>query len=835
MKKYPCFLLPAVCLAAAGIAVPAGQIAPLPGVSLSVAEAGPVVPVKAQGRRQDFDAGWSFYLGDPAGAAQPGFRDAAWRVLNVPHDWSIELPFNKDSAGGHSSGCLDGGTGWYRKAFTLPAQAQGKKVFIDFDGVYMNSKVYLNGHLLGYRPYGYSSFQYDMTPYLTKDGSPNVLAVRVENNLPTSRWYSGSGIFRNVWLNVLDPVHLTHWGTYIQTPQVTLDAKDARRASYAHVKTEAQVTNTSDKDTEVTLVSRVLDAKGRTVGTCTRKAKIAAGSSLTLNPSFDLRSAALWSVDAPVLYTLENKVTIGGKTVDQEQTKFGIRSLRFDPDEGFFLNGKHMKLHGVCLHHDEGSLGAAWNETAMRRELSIMKDMGVNALRTSHNPPVPEFLDLADEMGFVVMDEAFDCWEKGKSKNDYALYFKDWSDRDIKDMVARDRNHPSIILWSIGNEIPDRTYPTARRLVEDIQSLDRTRPVTAANAGGNHDADVADLFGAVGYNYDEKDYDEDHKNHPSWCIFGSETASATRSRGDYKLPLNVNHMAMNADFSTNPKFVENYQCSSYDNSVTPWGKSAEQSWMDDRDRPFVLGQFIWTGFDYIGEPTPYPEAKSSYFGAVDSCGFPKDVYYFYRAQWNKKATTLHLLPDWNPSKDHAAGKTVPVWAYTNAKDVELFLNGKSLGTRSYDPMGKTLHLQWDVPYQPGELKAVAKDAKGKVIATDIVRTSGQPASIELKPEAKSLKADGKDLVYIAVNILDAAGNLVPDADTEVAFTVTGGEIAGVDNGDAMSYESYRGSKRKAFHGKCLLIVKAEHKGTIRVQARSTDGKLLAKDVTLRAE
>ena len=821
MKKYKKVILPLACLTAIQLGGNLGTpILPLDAVISVAAASAQSSPVVLTGeRRLAFNTGWQFKLGDVKGAEAVDFDDSSWRSLNVPHDWSIELNFDKNCPGGNGTGYLDGGVGWYRKTFTLPAKADGKKINIDFDGVYMNSEVWINGHYLGKYPYGYSSFQYDMTPYLKTDGSKNVLAVRVENNEPTSRWYSGSGIFRNVWLQVLNPVHIAQWGTVVTTPQVNLNS-DKHEAT---VKTTSQLVNDTDKSQQVVLISKILDKSGKTVARSEKKQLLLANSQADITQNIQLASAELWSPDTPYLYNLTNEIRVDGKIVDKAETPFGVRKIKFDPDTGFWCNGKNIKLHGVCLHHDHGSLGAGWNERAMERELKIMKDMGVNALRSTHNPAVPAYLDMADKMGFFVIDEAFDCWETGKSKNDYSLVFDEWSERDLKAMIARDRNHPSIIMWSLGNEIPNRTYKTAKRLKGYVEELDTTRPVTMGNAGGNYDVDVADILGTVGYNYYEKAYDDDHAKHPDWVIYGSETASAVRSRGIYKLPLNKN-------FNEGEK---DHQCSSYDNSVVPWGKSAEQSWIDDRDRPFVAGQFIWTGFDYIGEPTPYgDDAKSSYFGIVDTCGFPKDIYYFYKSQWTKQPT-LHLLPDWNPSEDHSLGKTVPVWAYTNADSVELYLNGKSLGKKDYDPMGKVLHLEWNVPYTPGELKAVAKDKKGKIIATDVVKTSGAPAKLALKPDKKVMKADGKDLIYVEVDVLDKNGNFVPDASTQVDFAVTGGEIAGVDNGDATSFESYRGTSRKAFRGKCLLIVRAHNKGKVSISATTKEG-VQGENITVKA-
>ena len=737
-------------------------------------------------RRASFDAGWRFQLGDVKNAEKASFDDSAWRVLEVPHDWSIELPFDKQSPGGNSSGCLNGGIGWYRKSFTLP-DVGAKKVLIDFDGVYMNSSVYINGHLLGTHPYGYTSFQYDLTPYLNAPGVPNVLAVRVENDEPT-------GIERNVWLQTLAPVHVAQWGTFVTTPT----PKKTAKGWDATADIQTKVANEEPHAKTVKVVSKVYGPKKKLVGAAEQTVVLAAGETQAVKQSVAIPGAALWSLDKPQLYELETSIVENGNVLDETTTPFGV------PETGFSLNGVPMKMHGVCLHHDQGSLGAITNVRALTRQLSIMKDMGVNAIRTSHNPPTPELLDLADRMGFLVMDEAFDCWEIKKTTNDYHLYFNDWSDRDLSAMVERDKNHPSIVIWGIGNEIPQRSLATAKRLRDDVRAIDTTRPVAMANAGGNYDTDVADSLDLVGYNYYDYPstkfgasvYDSDHAKHPNWKIFGSETSSAIRSRGVYHLPTTVLKPDMD-HFSELQK--PDGQCSSYDNTVVPWGETAEQSWIDDRDRPYCFGQFIWTGFDYIGEPTPYDTSKSSYFGAVDTCGFPKDIYYFYKSQWTDKPL-VHILPSWEKDR-WKAGETVPVWAYTNVKTVELFLNGKSLGTRTYDPDGAVLHLTWDVSFTPGELKAVARDASGKVVATDIIRTSTGAAKIRLTADAKSVRADGKDLVYITADIVDDDGDLVANAATQVDFHVTGGTVVGVDNGDGASFEPYKGTTRKAFHGK----------------------------------
>ena len=815
MKQINKIILPLVCFTALGTGV--GMPMPQAG-NCQVVYAAARQSTTASERRVSFNDGWRFHLGDAAGAEGAAYDDSTWRKLSLPHDWSIELPFDKKSPAGNGGGFLNGGIGWYRKTFTVPANETDRSVVIDFDGVYMNSEVWVNGHYLGKRPYGYSSFQYDVTKYLNAPGTPNQIAVKVNNNQPTSRWYSGSGIYRNVWLDKLAPVHVGQWGTYVTVPQINQLADGSHEAL---VDLSASIENSSSTDQKVTLRSTIYDKTQKKVSTQEMMQLIPAGGKCVFPQKAQIRDAALWSVETPDLYTLKTDVLVNGRVVDHYDTPFGVRSFKFDPNTGFSLNGKPMKLHGVCLHHDEGSLGSAFNKSAVKRELQIMKDMGVNAIRTSHNPPAPELLDMADRMGFLVMDEAFDCWETKKSDNDYHLYFNDWAERDVKTMVNRDKNHPSIVLWSIGNEIPNRTLKTAQKLKKWVEEVDATRPVTMANAGGNYDADVADVLGAVGYNYFEKAYDSDHKKHPGWAIFGSETSSAVRTRGVYHLPTNKNILE-----------DKDLQCSNYDNSVVPWGKSAEQSWIDDRDRPFVAGQFIWTGFDYIGEPTPYGDnAKSSYFGITDTCGFPKDIYYFYKSQWTSKPL-VHLLPDWNEWKQ---GDTVPVWAYTNADTVELFLNGKSLGRKNYDPAGKVLHLEWQVPYAPGELKAVAKDHLGRVVASDVVRPAGQAAAIRLTPDRREIAADGSDLVYITADVIDSNGTIVPDAAQPIDFAVEGGTIAGVDNGNPISFESYRGSSRQAFHGKCLLIVKADKAGTVKITAKTADGSLSGNSVNIKAK
>jgi beta-galactosidase len=765
---------------------------PIPIASDSMVESAHASVVSIENeRKQSFDSVWKFNLGDIAGAEAATYNDSSWRTLDVPHDWSIEQNFNKDSLAGRDAAFLDGGTGWYRKSFTMPSEAAGKKVTITFDGVFMDSTVYLNGHVLGNRPNGYISFKYDLTPYLKLGGENNVIAVKVVNKQPSSRWYSGSGIYRHVWLSTTDQVHVGQWGTSVTTPQVS--------ASSADVNVKTTVMNETSASKQVTLKTTIRDAQGvqqnvlETAGTT-----IAANGKSEFDQTLTVGNPKLWSIETPDRYTADTEVKVDGVVVDTYQTSFGIRTFRFDKNQGFFLNDKHVKLQGVSMHHDLGALGAAANTRAMERQLEILKGMGVNAVRTTHNPAAPELLDLYDRMGFVVIEEAFDVWKGSKKEYDYSRFFGQWAETDLKDMVRRDQNHPSIIAWSLGNEIWDTTnrddaVATVRDLKRWVKEIDTTRPITMGIALMFDAKTVAfaNELDIIGYNYTEYVYDEHHAAHPEWKIYGSETASAVRSRGVYHLPIDQNVL-------TDPDL----QTSSYDNSWVGWGLSARESYKLDAERDFVAGQFIWTGFDYLGEPTPYYEdnspAKSSYFGIVDTAGFPKDIYYFYQSRWTSKPM-VHVLPHWN----WKAGDIIPVIAYSNADSVELFLNDQSLGVRTFAP--GVLQVQWNVTYSPGTLKAVAKK-DGVVVATDEVKTASEPAKVLLKPERTVIKADGKDLVFIEADIVDANGTLVPNADNLINFSVSGGTIVGVDNGNAISWESYKGSRRKAFSGKALLIV-----------------------------
>jgi beta-galactosidase len=738
-------------------------------------------------RGQSFNEGWKFCKGEVING-QIAVDDSHWENVTLPHDWSIFNTPSRDSAAGAGGGCMDGGIGWYRKTFTVPVDTKGRKVFIGFDGIYMNSQVWINGISLGTRPYGYTSFEYDLTPHLIYGGS-NMIAVRVNNNDPTSRWYSGSGIYRNVWLTVLNPAHVDYCGMFVTTPRIS--------GSQATVNIKTKIVNQSNTSQSVQLTTAILDANGKTVTTHTSSSvNIAAGGNNTFNQDIAVSSPQLWSPSSPYLYIARTQVNIDSRVADTYQSTFGIRSFAFDSNTGFSLNGVNMKINGVCNHHDLGALGAAVNCRAIVRQLEILKAMGCNAIRTSHNPPDPQVLEACDRLGFLVKDEAFDVWEVGKNNlNDYHLYFTEWAQADIQAMVLRDRNHPSVIMWSIGNEIQGPSVATATKLRDWVKAMDATRPVTWAsnNMGSQVEQDIAAILDLAGYNYHPRFYDEQHKKYPHWKMFASETVSAVRSRGVYKTP--ASEKVLRGDDN---------QCSSYDNGSDPGASTARVSYTNVNSRKFIAGEFIWTGFDYIGEPWPYEwVAKSSYFGIIDTCGFPKDIYYFYQSKWTTEPM-VHVLPHWNWS----VGTKVSVWVYSNCDTVELFLNGVSQGVKT---VGDSLNLSWDVNWEPGTIRA--KGVKGNTVVNDQSATAGAPAKVKLKPDRTRITANGKDLVFIETNITDVEGVLAPNATNKVDFSVSGpATIVGVDNGNPISYEPYKSSSRSAFSGKCLVIVQTTKTG-----------------------
>jgi beta-galactosidase len=780
--------------------------------------------IAAAERRTSFNDGWRFHKGDAAGAEQPAFDDAGWRRLDLPHDWAIEGPF--DSKYNPETGGLPiYGTAWYRKHFAMPADGRGKFYSVEFDGAMSNSTVWLNGHKLGGRPYGYSSFALDLTAHLVF-GQDNVIAVRLAPEEGSSRWYPGAGIYRNVWLVTTGPVHVAHWGTYVTTPEVS-------NAS-AKVAVRSEIRNLGPQDAHVTVETAILDAGDREVSRRSDDYTIPAVQAQTASQTLSVASPQRWDTDQPYLYRAVTAVKNGSEALDRTVTPFGIRTIEFDREKGLLLNGRHLKIKGVCNHHDLGALGAAVNRRATERQLQIMKGMGANAIRTSHNPPSPELLELCDRMGLLVMDEAFDMWRIPKVPNGYSKYFADWGEADMRDMIRRDRNHPSIILWSIGNEIPEQGrangWETAKFLVGIAHQEDPTRPTTsgfnqweAAIKNG-----LADQVDVPGFNYQPMHYEQIQNEHPKWVIYGSETSSCVSSRGVYHLPVEK--------YRKHPSL----QVSSYDIISPPWAYCPDVEFEAQDRLPNVLGEFVWTGFDYLGEPTPYGSRKdwpsrSSYFGIVDLAGFPKDRYHLYKSVWTSEPM-VHVLPHWNWAGRE--GQMIPVMAYTNAEEVELFVNGKSLGRRKRGtdtvviPVGPNVsdtrkfttkyRVEWQAPYQPGALRVVAYKG-GSQVATDEVRTAGAPANVRLIPDRARISADGRDLSFLTVRIEDKDGNLCPLADNLVHFKVDGaGRIEAVDNGNAATAEPFQSDRRKAFSGMALLIVRSypEREGEIQVQATS---------------
>lgn len=778
--------------------------------------------------RTSFNRDWKFHLGEVFRAAEVDFDDTDWRILDLPHDWSIEGDFNRDHPAGTGGGALPGGIGWYRKTFVSEAPA-GKRVFIDFGGVYMNSAVYVNGTCVGRRPNGYVSFRYDITPYL-KPKQSNVIAVRVDNSQqPNSRWYSGSGIYRNVWLTVTDPVYVDLWGTYVTTPEV--------RKGKARMQIATRICNKEKKEEMIEVVSILSDAAGREVAKATIPCRVPADSVIEVSQNIQVLRPELWSLENPYLYTLHTNIYREGIQIDQYDTPVGIRSFRFEAEKGFFLNDQPVKIKGVCLHHDLGALGAAFHQRAAERQLEILREMGCNAIRCTHNPPAPEWLDLCDRMGFIVMDEAFDMWRKRKTQYDYSRYFNEWHEQDLRDLVLRDRNHPSVFVWSIGNEVLEQwTHAEAdtldleaanlllnlkrdkealayagdslsvnslltKKLADFVRSLDPTRPVTA----GNNEPDPSNhLFrsGAldlIGYNYHETWFKAVPQNFPGQPFVITESTSGLMTRGYYRMPSDSIYLWPSRwDI---PFEDSTFACSSYDNCHVPWGTTHEESWRLTKQYDFISGMFVWTGFDYLGEPTPYGwPARSSFFGIVDLAGFPKDVYYMYQSEWTDK-TLLHLFPHWNWKE----GETVDMWAYYNqADEVELFVNGRSQGVKKKEK--DAYHVSWRVPFEPGTLKAVSRK-NGKEVMLKEIHTASRPARIRLTADRKTIRADINDLSFITVEVLDKAGNLCPGAEDLIHFAVEGaGRIVGVDNGNPVSLERFKDSKRKAFAGKCLVIL-----------------------------
>ena len=769
-------------------------------------------PKRSARKILDFGADWSFYLGDIEGAQQAEFDDSDWRVLNVPHDWSIEGEFSQDHPATPGGGALPGGIGWYRKNFSLSDTDKDKLAFIEFDGIYMNSDVWINGNHLGHRPYGYISFRYELTPFLNYGEEQNVIAVRVDNSLqPNSRWYSGCGIYRNVRLVQTHPVHVDLWGTLVTTPEIS--------ETDATVSVKTTVKNTAEQ-MSVSLKSVIFDPQGIKVAEVTSDHDLENGESHKFSQDMKVKNPILWSVHSPRLYTMVSQVFIEGRMVDDYSTLFGIRYFEFDPEKGFSLNGESMKILGVCQHHDLGCLGSAVNGRALERQLEILKEMGCNGIRTAHNPPAPELLNLCDRLGFIVMDEAFDMWKMAKTKYDYSLYYDKWHEQDLIDFIKRDRNHASVMMWSIGNEIREQWDESglamAQELAEIVRELDDTRPITSGLSYPEPQNNIirSGALDLIGYNYHHQQFTEFPETFPNGKFVGAETGSALATRGAYDMPSDSLRI-WPKDWRRPQKYNADYTCSSYDNCRVGWGSTHRATWTLIAEYDYLSSMFYWTGFDYLGEPTPYWwPARSSYFGLVDLAGFPKDAYYFYQAEWTDKPV-LHLFPHWN----WQPGDTVDVWVYTNFDQVELFLNNVSLGVKEKDDNDPT--LWWRTEYAPGEIRAVGTQQNGETL-TKWIRTAGQPAALKLEADRDIIFADGKDLSFVTVTVLDADGNMVPKAENLIQFEISGpGFITGVDNGNQISHEPFKANTRKVFNGKCLAVIQsAGRTGSINLKASS---------------
>lgn len=778
-----------------------------------------VMTVVQARERVNFDKGWKFMLADKPEMAKADFDDSGWRKLDVPHDWAIEGDFYVGNPSGAGGGALPGGIGWYRKHFVIESgelTVLNSRIFIEFDGVYMNSTVYVNGQKVGYRPYGYSSFEYEITPYL-KEGN-NVVAVKVDNSdQPNSRWFSGCGIYRHVWLTKTASVHVAHWGVY---------------ANSSVTKGKGRVDIDVTLDGKGSVENMLIDPRGKVVG-----------KSKGQKSAITIAKPMLWSCEQPNIYKVRTIVKVGGKVVDTYETTTGFRGFKFDAKTGFWLNGKNMKINGVCEHHDLGCLGAALNEDALHRKLTKLKAMGVNSIRTSHNPPAPELLNMCDTMGLIVMDESFDMWRRKKTQNDYARFFDEWHERDLSDLILRDRNHPSILMWSIGNEVLEQwssaeadtlTLEQAnlilnaghdastlakdgelsvqslltQHLAEIVKRYDTSRPITAGcnePDPGNH-LFKSGALDIIGFNYHHQWVKDVPKNFPGKPFIFSESVSALQTRGNYMMPSDSVFKAPKEWWL--PYTDPSYMCSSYDNMHASWSSTHEETWDVVKHNDFVGGQYIWTGFDYIGEPTPYGfPARSSYFGIIDLAGFPKDTYYMYQSEWTPKPM-LHLFPHWN----WIPGEEIDMWCYySGADEVELFVNGVSKGVKSKSQQGDVLvteyHVGWRVTFDPGEIKAVSRK-DGKVVCEQTIRTAGAPDHIRL-----SVDYQGKETTFIKAEVVDKDGNICPWAEDQICFIFEGeGGILGTDNGCQTSMERFNSPLRRAFFGKCLVVVKG--KGSI---------------------
>ncbi len=801
----------------------------------------------------NIDNDWKFKKGMDIAGFRVKLNDLDWEKIHIPHDWSIFGPFKEENPSGPRGGYAPAGIAWYRKNLHFDQELHNKKIYIELDGVYMNSEVHLNGERIGKYPYGYTTLYYDITDFVIF-GEDNLLAVKVDTSLqPSSRWYSGSGIYRHARIIITDKLHIGQWGSYVTTPVVNKD--------FSTVEIETTLNNEYIENKEITVKTSIMNQEGTVLQVSSLDYTINGLSSLPdyreLTPEelthigksvnkpkieekvkqqLTIKNPNLWSTTSPYLYRVKTEIIENGKVIDENIVNTGIRTIEFDADKGFFLNGQNLKIKGVCLHHDGGSLGAACPDRANERQIEILKDMGCNAIRTSHNPPSPILLDLCDKHGMLVMDEVFDEYQKGKRPRvfdeansldkqirrpifAYAEYFDQYHEKDLTTMILRDRNHPSIILWSIGNEINEHMTQEGVVLTQElhniVKKLDTTRPTVtgfvhleAANKLG-----IPDIVDIAGYNYKERLYESEHKTYPKRKIMGSETSSAApfEKRAVYSNFISSGELNSFSEITT---AIGDMACQEASHRYC----RAEQSWSITKNLDFISGLFLWTGFDYIGEPSPcaWP-SKTSYFGVIDTCGFPKDAFYLYQSQWSNK-TMLHLFPHWN--WEGKEGQIIPVWCYTTCQSVELFLNGQSLGEKKLSDT-ELLHLQWHIPFEKGEIKAVGK-IDGKTVMEKIITTSGKPEAIMLEADRTEITADQQDLAYITVSVVDDKGNIVPDATNKIEFSVDGyGKLIGLDNGDPECLEEYKGNVRSALGGKCLAILQSTlNSGSITLKAES---------------
>lgn len=805
------------------------------------------LPLQAQRSERLLEKGWRFTREDQSQFSSPTFNDSKWSRVVVPHDWAIYGPFSFDNDKQHLAIAQDGqkeamehagrtgglpfvGVGWYRRSLEIPSDLGDRRVFLRFDGAMSHARVYVNGKEVGYWPYGYNTFAFDITSFV-RPGEANTLAVRLENKHESSRWYPGAGLYRNVHLTITSPVYVPLWGTQIQTPTA--------KASHAYVDVRTRIAGMSSlAGRPLQVTTQLLSPAGKVVAQCEEEIQSSSAEHLC-HTGFELQSPQLWDIDQPHLYKYVVELSDGGRVLDRDTTTFGIRSIELKSGDGFYLNGRKLKFQGACLHHDLGPLGAAVNEAAMRRQIRTMQDMGVNAIRTSHNMPAPEFVRLCDEMGMPVMAESFDCWAQAKVPNGYNLDFNEWHERDLVNLVHQFRNSPSVIMWSIGNEVPEQPSLDGAKLAYRLQEIchreDPTRPVTNGmdNPLGVLKSGMATTLDIPGFNYRPFLYDSAHKVLPQGFLLGSETCSTVSSRGVYKFPVVRKSMAKYPD----------HQSSGYDVEHCGWSNLPEDDFIRHEDHDWSMGEFIWTGIDYLGEPTPYYSdwpSHSSLFGAVDLAGLPKDRFYLYRSHWKKDAETLHVLPHWTwPGRE---GEVTPIFVYTNYPEAELFINGKSQGRQRKDrsikiedtenedsqkafTRQKRYRLMWmDTKYEPGEVKVVAYDDAGKAVATQTVRTAGRPHHLELSADRTIISPDGKDISFVTVRVVDKDGNLVPDDGRLLKFKVTGaGSFRAAASGNPASLDAFHLPQHHVFSGQLVVLVQSAERAGEAVLTVSAKG------------